>query len=593
VSEHKELSTEIRSLLAAVLCLLVLAGWSLIYKPPPPPPTKTNPTLASPVTPAQTSTSSSAKAKASATVATPIAVIAARQEASIVIESDLYRVEISNRGAVVTSWQLKKYTDDNTPPRTLDLVHAAAAKQADSWPFSLVLDDPQQESTVNNALFEITSSGTTLPPGSTLHAPAEITLTWSDGHLEVTKHLKFNESYIVDVQTSVTLDGNPLRGSVAWAGGFGDAAAYRAALQTQVFTDAAGKLNTLAAKNLGKSGQTTVRAAIPGTFDSGGIEDLYFAAAFLPPFTAHGGLAQVPLTLTGWTFQHDTIGADGKTETEIVPEVAAGIPTAGPLDLRMYIGPKSLDVLKAVRPPLNSIVQFGWWGFIAEPLFYGLQWLYRYIPNYGWAIVVITIAINMVMFPLKVKSMRAMLKMQAVAPEIKSIQERYKKYSMRDPRKAEMNKEVMAVYSREGINPLGSCWPTLIQMPIWLGLYRMLTYTIELRHSTWSGTWVHDLSARDPYFILPIVMTISMYFMQKMTPTPGMDPAQAKMMGLTPLIFGGMFAFSASGLALYIFTSNLIGIGQQWYLYRTSPPPPKPVRGPGKKKLAEARTKGA
>jgi YidC/Oxa1 family membrane protein insertase len=416
-----------------------------------------------------------------------------------------------------------------------------------------------------------------------LHAPAEVAFTWSDGHLEVTKHFKFNESYIVEVQSSASLDGIPLRSSLAWTGGFGDVTAYRAALQMQVFTNEGGKLNTLAAKNLGRPGQTTVHANVPGTFDYAGIEDHYFAAAFLPPFTAHGDLAQTPFTVTGWTFQHDTINSDGKTETEIVPEMAAGPATRGPLDLRVYVGPKSIDGLKAVRPPLNGIVQFGWWGFIAEPLFYALRWMYHYVPNYGWAIVLITIAINMVMFPLKVKSMRAMQKMQKVAPEVKAIQERYKKYSMRDPRKAEMNKEVMAVYSREGINPLGSCWPTLIQMPIWFGLYRMLANTIELRHAPWMG-WIHDLSARDPYYILPIVMAISMYLMQKMTPTPGMDPAQARMMGLTPLIFGGMFALSPSGLALYILSSNVVGIGQQWYLYRTSPPPPKPSRGPGKKK---------
>ncbi len=419
-------------------------------------------------------------------------------------------------------------------------------------------------------------------PGAVLHAPADITLAWSDGHLEVTKHLKFNESYIVSVETSASFDGKPLRAAIGWAGGFGDATAYRAALQTQVFNSAAGKLNTLAAKNLGKSGQTTVRAAVPGSFDFVGIEDLYFAAAFMPPFTAHGDVAETPISLEGWTLPHSTT-IDGKTETESVPQMAAGTGAAGPLNLRIYVGPKSIDGLKAVRPPLNGLVQFGWWGFIAEPLFYSLRWMHQYITNYGWAIVAITIAINMVMFPLKVKSMRAMLKMQKVAPEVKAIQERYKKYSMRDPRKAEMNKEVMAVYSREGINPLGSCWPTLIQMPIWFGLYRMLAYTIELRHAPWLG-WIHDLSARDPYYILPAVMAISMYFMQKMTPTPGMDPAQAKMMGLTPLIFGGMFAFSPSGLALYILTSNMVGIGQQWYLYRTTPPPPKPSRGPGKKK---------
>src|SRR5579864_6732289 len=583
MSERKEMSTEMRSLLAAVLCLLVIAGWSLIYKPPQPPSTKPAAVATNPVAPAPGSPSTSVpvaqKAKAPAA---PVIMRAASAERSVVIESDVYRVEISNRGGVVRSWQLKQFTDDHKPPRTLDLVHPDAAQQSGSWPFSIALDDPQQEASVNSALFEITSAGKVPDAGAVLHAPAEITLSWSDGHLEVTKQLKFNSTYIVDVKTAVTLDGMPLRISLAWSGGFGDATAYRAAAQTQVFTSADGKLNTLAAKNLGKSGQTTVRAPLAGTFDFAGIQDLYFAATFLPPFTARGDLAEIPLTVTGWTYSHETT-VEGKTETEIVPQMAAGLATPGPLDLRVYAGPKSIDGLKAVRPPLNSLVQFGWWGFIAEPLFYSLKWMHQYIPNYGWAIVLMTIAINMVMFPLKVKSMRAMQKMQKVAPEVKTIQEKYKKYSMRDPRKAEMNKEVMAVYSREGINPLGSCWPTLIQMPIWFGLYRMLANMIELRHTPWFG-WIHDLSARDPYFILPALMAVSMYFMQKMTPTPGMDPAQAKMMGLTPLIFGGMFALYPSGLSVYILTSNIVGIGQQWYLYRTTPPPPKPSRGPGKKK---------
>jgi YidC/Oxa1 family membrane protein insertase len=583
VSERKEMSTEMRSLLAAVLCLIVIAGWSLIYKPQQPPPASPAAVTTNPVAPAPVAPSASAPAVGKAATPTaPVTLRAASAEGSVVIESDLYRVEISNRGGVVRSWQLKRFTDDYKPPRTLDLVHADSAQASGSWPFSLALDDPQLEVAANSALFEITFAGKVPAAGAVLHAPAEITLSWSDGHLEVTKQLKFNASYIVDVHTLVTLDGKLQRAGLIWSGGFGDITAYRAAAQTQIFTSAAGKLNTLAAKNLGKPGQTTARAAVAGTFDFAGIEDLYFSAAFLPPFNARGDLAELPFTVTGWTYPHETT-VDGKTETEIVPQVAVGLATPFPLDLRVYAGPKSIDGLKAVRPPLNSLVQFGWWGFIAEPLFYSLMWLHRYVSNYGWAIVVITIAINMVMFPLKVKSMRAMLKMQKVAPEVKTIQEKYKKYSMRDPRKAEMNKEVMAVYSREGINPLGSCWPTLIQMPIWFGLYRMLANTIELRHTPWFG-WIHDLSAHDPYFILPVVMAISMYFMQKMTPTPGMDPAQAKMMAVTPLIFGGMFALYPSGLSVYILTSNIVGIGQQWYLYRSAPPPPKPSRGPGKKK---------
>jgi len=303
-------------------------------------------------------------------------------------------------------------------------------------------------------------------------------------------------------------------------------------------------------------------APVAGTFDFAGIEDLYFAAAFMPPFTAHGDLAQVPLALTGWTFQHQTTGSDGKVVTDAIPEVAAGITSAGPVDLRVYVGPKSIDGLKAIRPPLNSIVQFGIWGFIAEPLFYGLRWLYRYAPNYGLGHCADHHRDQYGDVPAQVKSMRAMLKMQRVAPEIKAIQERYKKYSMRDPRKAEMNKEVMAVYSRESINPLGSCWPTLIQMPIWLGLYRMLTYTIELRTRGMDRVDSRPFGARSLLHFADRDGDLNVFHAED-DAHPGMDPAQARMMGFTPLIFGGMFAFSASGLALYIFTSNLIGIGQR------------------------------
>jgi len=582
VSERKELSTETRSLIAAVLCLLVIAGWSLIYKPPQPTPNKPNPAATTPASPMPTGASST-PVKASANPAPVVAMHAAGEERSIIVESGLYHIQFSNRGAVVRSWQLTKFTDDHSPPRPLDLVHPDAAQQEGGYPFSLALDDPQQESAANSAFYEIKSGAIVPEPGAVLKAPAELTFSWSDGHLEVTKHLKFNESYIVDVQTSVSLDGTPLQYGVSWRGGFGDITAYRAALQTQVFTSAAGKLNVLSAKNLGKSGQPGVREKIPGPFDFVGIEDLYFAAAFLPQIQPPPAYTPPEFSLVGWTSQHEITGTDGKVETEIVPEMAAGFVKPGPHDFRMYVGPKSIDGLKAVRPPLNGLVQFGWRGFIAEPLFYALLWMYHFVPNYGWAIVLITIGINMVMFPLKVKSMRAMQKMQKVAPEIKTIQEKYKKYSVRDPRKAEMNKEVMAVYSREGINPLGSCWPMLIQMPIWMGLYAMLAYTIELRHAPWLG-WVHDLSARDPYYILPIIVAGTMYLVQKMTPTPGMDPAQAKMMGLMPLMMGGMFAWSPSGLQLYILASNLVAIAQQWYLTRTMPPPPKPPRGPGKKK---------
>jgi len=176
------------------------------------------------------------------------------------------------------------------------------------------------------------------------------------------------------------------------------------------------------------------------------------------------------------------------------------------------------------------------------------------------------------LFPLKVKSYRSMQRMQKVAPEIKQIQARYKKYGMRDPRKAEMNKEVMAVYNREGINPIGGCLPMVVQMPIWFGLYRMLYTTIELRHAPWI-LWVHDLSATDPTYILLVLMAVTMYIVQKMTPMTATDPSQQTMMKFMPVMFAGMFIVFpvSSGLVLYILTQNVVGIAQQWYLNRTHP----------------------
>jgi YidC/Oxa1 family membrane protein insertase len=247
--------------------------------------------------------------------------------------------------------------------------------------------------------------------------------------------------------------------------------------------------------------------------------------------------------------------------------------------LSVYVGPKDYDDLKAIHPPLHSLVQFGWLEIIADPLFHGLKWLHTYVPNWGWAIVVLTLIVNMVLFPLRISSYKTTIKMQRVGPEIKQIQEKYKKYKMNDPRKAEMNKEVMAIYSREGINPIGGCLPMVLQFPIWFGLNRALSYAIELRHANW--LWVRDLASKDPYYVLPVMVGVSMYLVSKMTPMTITDPQQAKMMKLMPVSMAVMFVVFpfSSGLALYILTSSLVGILQQWYLNRTHPlpAPVKPV----------------
>jgi YidC/Oxa1 family membrane protein insertase len=592
MSDKKEMSQERRTLVAAVLALAVIVIFSYLYpvKPPSPPATHPPGAAAPGSAPANLPPTPGQQVGAPITSVAPTTghappPQAAAAERLITIDTGrqgLYRIVLSNRGAVVRSWLLNHYTDDHNPPRTLDVVHADVSEQS-GWPLSLVLDDSQQEAAANAGLYEVTLGGGAATKQNaaaiTLQTPAEVDFSWSDGHLAVTKKLKFDASYIAELETAVTRDGAPIPFSVAWRGGFGDETAYHASLSTYVFYSQEGKFERMSYKNLGQPKEPDAKKTQPGPLEFTGIDDAYFAAAFLPPLETSGPRQGLPATLeaamnlTDWTFERDVVTAEGKTEKEFVPEMAVGN-GGGAQNLRLFVGPKNLDELKAIRPPLNQLVQFGWLAIIAEPLFYALRWIHGWVPNYGWAIVVMTVAINMLLMPLKVKTLRSSQKMQKVAPEIRSIQDRYKKYSMRDPRKAKMQEEIMAVYSREGINPLGGCLPQLIQAPIWYGLYRMLTVTIELRHAPWIG-WIHDLSARDPYYLLPIAMGVTMYIAQKMTPMPATDPSQQRMMALMPIMFGGMFIIIpiASGLTLYILTSNLVNMAQQWYLNRTMPAP--------------------
>lgn len=574
-----KLTHELRIVVASLLSLVVILVWAKFFGPKPPvaPPQGNRPAQVAPASPTpgsgNASTAAPASAGAPASKGKTVSVSAAAkvaiapkadtEERSIVVENDLYRVEFSNRGAVVKSWQLKKYTDDAKPPRILDLVHPDAAQQTGGWPFAVALNDEQQESAANGALYRIST------PASTLHAPADAEFSWSDGHLEISKHFHFDHTYVVRVDTSVKFDGAPIPAGMSWLGGFGDLTVSNPApIDTvSLFYSENSKLTNTAAKKL-DGPEKWPHGVWQGGKDWSGIEDRYFTAVFLPSAGAPSG----SLSARDWKVSR-TVPVEGKDTEEAVPQIQTATSTQ-PLALRVYVGPKDYDDLKKMNPPLHSLVNFGWLEFIADPLFHGLKWLRSYIPNWGWAIVVLTLVINMLLFPLRISSYRTTLKMQRVAPEIKQIQEKYKKYSMRDPRKAEMNKEVMAVYSREKINPVGGCFQMFLQMPIWFGLNTVLRYAIEMRHAPWFG-WIRDLSAKDPYYILPITMGLSMYLVSKMTPMTTTDPQQQMMMKIMPVTMAGLFMISpiSSGLAVYILTSSLVGILQQWWLNRTHPLP--------------------
>jgi YidC/Oxa1 family membrane protein insertase len=591
-----ELSDQVRGIIFVIVALIILFAFGRLYKPAPvavPPQNSSAPTStqqpgvnSAPGNAAGLSSSAGGSA-AAMTAAKPVVnpgVVQAAAEKTIVVSSPLYYVEISNRGGVVKTWKLNRYMNDQTPPQPLDLVNDAVAQQF-GWPFSLVLADPQLEASANTGLYEIeTRQASTAVDEKTLKstaklkpvapapvasaadneadAPTEVDMHWSDGQLDVTKKLKFDLNYELNVEVTAALDGKPLPVAIAWRGGFGDKAVYKAATLVTVYYNAAGKLNLLQYKKLGVEGNQSKPAVQYGPLAYAGIEDQFFTAAFLPDGS--------DLSLWHWTQDHS-----GDPEAQM----AAGSTAAGPVKLRVYVGPKDLGQLEALKPSLSELVNFGWMGPVAKPLLWVLQTLHSKVPNWGWCIVLMTLVINIAMFPLKMKSWRSMQKMQKVAPEIRQIQDRYKKYSMSDPRKKKMNEEVMAVYGREGINPMGSCLPMLFQMPIWWALWRVLNGAIELRHAPWMG-WIHDLSAMDPYYILPIGMTIMMWLMTKMTPQTTVDPAQQKMMGLMPLFMGFIFFRLSSGLNLYMFTSNLVGVAQQYYLNKTEP---LPSRGKFKK----------
>ena len=584
--QKDKFTPELRILVASLLSFGVIILWARFFGPKPQvPPTQTNrPAQTAPATPgpatsptAATSPTTAAPSSIAPAPAASIAVQSDSQEHAIVVENSLYRVEISNRGAVVKSWQLKGYMDDAKPQRVLDVVHPDASQQTGGWPFAVVLDDEQLQNAANGGLYQISSDGTNL------HAPADVDFLWSDGHLEITKRFHFDHTYVVRVETSVKFNGSPIKAGLGWLGGFGDLTVTNPAPVETVTTyySEGGKITNFPHKKLDGPDKWG-----PGLWQGGkdfvGIEDRYFTAAFLP---INRGPGDVAVTTPGaletryWKAMR-TVKVDGQDAAEPVPQVAAAASTQ-PLALRVYVGPKDYDDLKKMNPPLHGLISFGWLEFIAEPLFHGLKWLHNYIPNWGWAIVVLTLVINMLLFPLRISSYKTTLKMQRVAPEIKAIQEKYKKYSMRDPRKAEMNKEVMAIYQREGINPVGGCFQMFLQMPVWFGLNTALRYAIEMRHARW--LWVLDLSAKDPYYILPVLMGVSMYLVSKMTPMTATDPQQQAMMKIMPITMAGIFMISpiSSGLAVYILTSSVVGIAQQWYLNRTHPVPVpvKPVRG--------------
>ena len=493
----------------------------------------------------------------------------ATAEAETVIENDVYRIVFTNRGGRVKSWVLKKYTDDKGGQ--LELVNSAAAERY-GYPLSLWTYDEGLRNKLNSALY----AAPTPAPGAeggragAPVAPPEIKFVYDDGDVSVQKSFKFDRSsYVLEINTSVTQKDSPVTAFPMWPAGFGSDLTGPQYATGQIIYQYDDKVERLTVKKI--SGGGTVQ----GPFNWAGVSDQYFAAVFLPQNPQNAAMVTLHNSIE---IPHNSSDANNKQLDKVDVLGAAVGSIKGPTDARLYVGPKALADLEAVpvpgmtgaEPDLRAIIDFGWLGIIARPLFLWLKWMYNHIiGNWGWAILLQTLIINLALLPLRLSQMKSMLKMQRVAPQIKSIQEKYKKYSLRDPRKAEMNAEISELYKKEGVNPAGGCLPLVIQMPFLFAYYRMLNVAMDLRHAPWM--WVHDLSAPDPWHILPVAIIITMLIMQRMTPQAGMDPAQQKMMNvMMPGMLGIMSWNLPAGLGLYWSAGQLIGIVQQSVMNRTS-----------------------
>jgi YidC/Oxa1 family membrane protein insertase len=487
----------------------------------------------------------------------------ASSESQIVIENDLYKITFTNRGAQAKSWILKKFSDDQGKP--LDLVNSAATSKY-GYPLSLWTYDEALRTKLNSALYVPSSPQASGQGSLTLNAPTDLSFEYSDSGLTVRKTLNFDHSYVVGIETSVSSNRSPVWAFPAWPSGFGDQTTLPGYAAGQLEYQVNNDVERVPARKI--SGGNTMR----GTFNWIGVSSTYFGAIFIP---------DKPEDLNVVTL-HSAIDfvSDPKQPNDTKPADVIGIAVGhgGEFKGRIFAGPKALDVLDSVPVPsiigadkdLRKELNFGWFAPIARPLFgwryIGLRWFYGYVHNWGWAIVIQTLIINLLLFPLVVYQMKSQLKMQKVQPQMKAIQEKYKKYSMRDPRKQDMQREIAELYKQHGVNPVSGCLPLLVQLPFLYAYYRMLSTAIDLRQAHW--LWIHDLSASD--WMLPLVMALSMFLSQRMMPQPGMDPAQQRMMNwMMPAVMGVLFFRFPAGLNLYYAESNFIRMAQQWIMNRT------------------------
>jgi YidC/Oxa1 family membrane protein insertase len=523
---------EKRLLLAFVLSAAILLAWSVLFPPPrAPQPTPT------PVSPPQVSTDDQEEspelpaglpeADEQTTLEVSEEVTAGSVEESITLANEVIEVVLSNRGAAVVSYRLLGYEGD--AGQTLDLVQTVALSEA-ARPLQL-----------------ITTNGPDVALYMTERFDGGVVFRWSDGRgSQVAKTITLTgEGYGLEVEIATA--GAMTASRVSLGTGMRDLDKVeqdsRLALWGEGVIMADGDVTRFKRKKVKER-----QILAPSSVTFAGFEDAYFLNLLRPS----SGLSEV------WVEPFEYVVGEDESKKVLRISVA---PARGELRGQLLGAPKEYDLLQEIDHGVEETLNFGIFSPISVFFLKALRWIYGVVGNWGIAIILLTLGIRIVLFPLMHTSTVSMRKMAKVQPKVKEIQAKYKKKKSDPQARAKMNQEMMALYKEEGVNPMAGCLPLLVQLPLLWALYRLFLSAIELRHAPFI-LWITDLSAKDPLYVTPVLMTATMWLQQRLAPQAG-DPQQQRLMRMMPLIFGIMFLQFPSGLVLYWLANNVITIIQQ------------------------------
>ena len=558
---------ERRTLLAVFLAFVVVYVYQT-YIAPPPSPTPTAQTS----TPAPEAVAGSATAAVPATVTgaplvaapAPSMVVGAEREEAVTLETAQVRAVFTNRGGRLTSWVLKGYLDHSGKP--VDLV-AAGLPAAQPLPLSLETETPALTARLNDALLRTQVD----------NAAKRVLFEGEDAEgVAVRKEFKLDPaSFLLSAVVSVRHGDKAVPAGLVWGPGLGDLGATTGGgfFSRDVSREPEALLQS--GEDVERIAYSKVAAgstARTGSFRFIGIDDHYFIVT---------ALSTGPLIGTFKALSLATPGQEGRQRQLL--SVVLRQEDAGKA-FKLYIGPKSFDVMKGIDGEFVRAINFGFWAWLAVPFLGVLRWIHGFAGNWGWAIILLTLLMNIVIFPLRHKTAVSMRKMQEVQPQMKAIQDRYAGLKATDPAKQKMNAEIMALYKEKGANPVSGCLPTVLTFPVLFAFYSLLSEAIELRNAPFAW-WIQDLSTHDPFYVTPILMGVAMFWQQWMTPATG-DPTQRRMMMFMPVMFTGMFLTLPSGLAIYYFVNTLWGIGQQYFTnWLLGPPGVQAPRPPSERRV--------